>query len=210
MKSISWLATASARACRVALMPERRSARRDRSSSAIDIVIGLLLWVSLRVAVPERLVLGETLDVGVALGRCAEGGGRRDRRDPALQGALERGVGEHLRIEQACAHHFDVGASVSAREIGQAVERAVSGSPQAGEQFPGELCGPRSDTLGLREQAGALTRWVEDAVLRLDLEAALAGGLLMPAQQASAGVQYLDVMFVDSHRHLAVRRGWHR
>ena len=115
-------------------MPERRSARSERSSSVIDIVIGILLGVSLGVGLPERLIFGRWRGCGIRFA-ARFGAGSLGLGGLTFQRALERGVGEAVRLEQPRAHRLDVGARVVASQIREAVERPVAGAPEAREEF---------------------------------------------------------------------------
>src|SRR3970040_1413444 len=185
MKSISWLATCSARACSVALMPERRRLRSERSSSLIDIVIGVLLWVSLRVRLPERLVLGEAADGRTRLGEPERCGGRHGGAGGLL--ALERaphgGVGGALGLEKPGAHRLDVGACEAARKIRQSVDRALSRAAHASEEIAPERRGAGADARHAREQPCGLARGVEQAIGGFEREGALAQRFCVPAKE---------------------------
>ena len=73
-----------------------------------------------------------------------------------LQHALERSVGEDLCFEQPRARRLDVDAGIVPCQVRQPVERALSGTTQAGEELPGERCRARADAFSLGEQASAL------------------------------------------------------
>jgi hypothetical protein len=99
-------------------------------------LIGISVGLGLGVGIPERLVLGDGADL-----RADRGHGRRRGEGATLEDAFDRGVGEAIGGEQPRAHRLDVGAGVSARELGEAVDRPLAGAAQAGEQFTGERGG---------------------------------------------------------------------
>lgn len=85
-----------------------------RDKSGRTIIDGL--WVG--VGFEERLILGERADLGAGLGEFGCGGGCIG--GAALEGTLERRVGEALRFQQPCADCLDVGACIGAREAREA------------------------------------------------------------------------------------------
>ena len=93
----------------------------------------------------ERLIFGECADLRAGLGERRCNGGCI--RGVPLQGALEGCVGEALRRQQPRAHRLDVGARVGAREARQAIDRALAGAPEAGEELARECSGVRPDAL---------------------------------------------------------------
>src|SRR5438046_2096030 len=112
-------------------MPERRRPRSARSSSGMDMAIGVLLkGLSLRVRFPERLVLGDGPD-GRALLDESGRTGRGCRRLP-FEGAPDGRVRDALGVEEAAAHGLDVRALVRARQVRQAVQRPLAGPTKVG------------------------------------------------------------------------------
>lgn len=147
-----------ARACRVAVMPDSRRLRSARSSSVIDIAIGILL-VNLGERLPERLVRGEIADRRVRL-RERHGRGRARL---AFERTPDAGAGERAGLREARTHRLDLGARVLAHQVCESVDRALARTAEACEELSAGLGRRRADGLQTRQEARGFTRWVDSS-----------------------------------------------
>ena len=119
-------------------------------------------------------------------GRC-EGGLR-----PARQRGFDRRVRHAVGGEQARAHRFDVRARLGARQTREAVQRALSRSPQSREEHLRERGRLRADLRGARQHACRVSRRIEEAIGFGHHEGPFAERFLMASEHRAGAVHDLN------------------